>query len=50
MNCWRETTDMGVPPGIRRVLVPRRTLTVRLGADPADRGKNAHLRGRQQDS
>jgi hypothetical protein len=25
MNCCRETTKMGVPPGNRRVLVPRRT-------------------------
>jgi hypothetical protein len=25
MNCCRETTQMGVPPGNRRVLVPRRT-------------------------
>jgi hypothetical protein len=24
MNCCRETTQMGVPPGNRRVLVPRR--------------------------
>jgi hypothetical protein len=25
MNCCRETTKMGVPPGNRRVLVPRHT-------------------------
>jgi hypothetical protein len=25
MNCCRETTKMGVPPGNRRVLGPRRT-------------------------
>ena len=29
MNCCRETTKMGVPPGNRRVLVSRRTSTVR---------------------
>ncbi|MGB6927815.1 MAG: hypothetical protein WBH05_01225 [Syntrophobacteria bacterium] len=29
MNCCRETTKMGVPPGNRRVLVPRRTVKVR---------------------
>jgi hypothetical protein len=25
MNCCRETVEMGVPPGNRRVSVPRRT-------------------------
>ena len=29
MNCCRETGEMGVPPGNRRVLVPRRTWMVR---------------------
>ena len=36
LNCCRETTKMGVPPGNRRVLVPRRTCVA--GAD---------IRGRQ---
>ena len=29
MNCCRETTEMGVPLGNSRELVPRRTLMVR---------------------
>ena len=37
MNCCRETTKMGVPPGNRRVLVPRRTLRYVAGADTRGR-------------
>jgi len=42
MNCYRETTKMDVPPGNRRVLVPRRTWTVRRrGRHPRTSGRTA---------
>ena len=40
MNCCGETAKMGVPPGNRRVLVPRRTSTVRRrGQHPRTPGR-----------
>ena len=42
MNYCRETTKMGVPPGNRGVLVPRRTRTVRRrGRHPRTPGRTA---------
>ena len=57
MNCCRETAKMGVPPGNRRVLVPRRTSEwyVAGGAcpepvegTPEDARKDDHIRGRSK--
>ena len=39
MNCCLENAKMGVPPGNRRVLVPRRTERYVAGADT--RGRQA---------
>jgi len=42
MNCCRETTKVGVPPGNRRVSVLRRTWTVRRrGRHPRTHGRAA---------
>jgi hypothetical protein len=55
MNCCRETTKVGVPPGNHRVLVLRRTSEryVAGGAcpepvegTPEDARKGGHIRGR----
>jgi hypothetical protein len=57
MNCCRETAKMGVPPGNRRVLGPRRTLSrtsqgelVLSAAEgtPEDAWKGGHIRGRSK--
>ena len=56
MNCCRETTKMVVPPGNRRVLVPRRTVKVRrrgacpepVEGTPEDARKDGHTRGRSR--
>jgi hypothetical protein len=42
MNFCRDTAKMAVPPGNRRVLVPRRTWTVRRGSrQPRTPGRTA---------
>ncbi|MDH3852736.1 MAG: hypothetical protein OEV25_16420 [Deltaproteobacteria bacterium] len=57
MNCCRETTKVGVPPGNHRVLVLRRTSEryVAGGAcpepvegTPEDARKGGHIRGRSK--
>jgi len=51
MNYFRETMKMGVPPGNRRVLVPRRTKTVRRrGRHPRTPGRTAISRVAASDS
>jgi len=57
MNCCRETAKMGVPPGNRRMLVPRRTLNgtsqgppvlSEVEGTPEDARKDVHIRGRSR--
>jgi hypothetical protein len=52
MNCCRETTKMGVPPG-NRPAVPRDWSEAYLdgtsqGPTPEDAGKDGHIRGRSK--
>jgi hypothetical protein len=52
MNCCRETTKMGVPPGYRPA-VPRDWSEAYLhgtsqGPTPEDAGKDGHIRGRSK--
>ena len=49
MNCCRETAKMGVPPGNRRMLVPRRTLNGTSQVPTyEDARKDVHIRGRSR--
>ena len=51
MNCCRETTKMGVPPGNRPAL-PRDSEVylngTSQGPTPEDAGKDGHIRGRSK--
>jgi len=46
MHCRRETVEMGVPPGNRRGLDPRRTLnSTSQGPTPEDAREDGHICG-----
>ncbi|MGD8915923.1 MAG: hypothetical protein PVH35_04945 [Syntrophobacterales bacterium] len=49
MNWCHETTKMGVPPGNRRVSVPRHTCNgTSQGLTPEDSREGGHMRGRSK--
>jgi hypothetical protein len=52
MNCRRETTKMGVPPGNRKVLDPVGSEAylngTSQGPTPEDARKDGHIRGRSR--